>query len=88
MYTPLLGICILYLICISVVLNVAAASSAFAIVEVPAAEGNGGKLLFVGAEPGSAAGVRTLPTPGATHVVDDGVHVDVHLRQKEVISVG
>lgn len=74
-----LGICSLNLINIPVVLNVSTASLAFAIVEVPAAVGHGGKVPVGGAKPGAAGRVRTFPTSRSTHVVDDNVHIDVHL---------
>lgn len=69
----------LYLVGITVVLNVATAGSALVVVEVVVGEGDGGEVLPAGAEPASAGGVGSLSAAGTAHVVDDGVHVDVDL---------
>ena len=68
-----------YLTGVAVVLNIATSGPAFVVVEVPVAEGDSGEVLPAGAEPASARGVGSLPTAGSTHVVDDGVHIDVDL---------
>lgn len=68
-----------YLIGITIVLNIATASPAFVVIEVPMREGNTGEVLPVSTEPASAWGVGTLSTASSAHVIDDSVHIDVDL---------
>lgn len=68
-----------YLIGIAVILNVAAASPAFVIIEVHVGKRDGGEVLIVGTEPATTWGVRSLSTAGAAHMVDDSIDVDVDL---------
>lgn len=68
-----------YLIGVSIILDISAASSALVVVEVPVGEGNSGELLPVCTEPASTRGVGAFSTTGSTHVVDDSVHIDVDL---------
>ena len=69
-----------YLVGVTVVLDVSAAGSAFAVIEVPPREGHCGEVpgSRVEVAPASAAGSRSHTVP--THVIDHGVHVDMDLK--------
>ena len=77
-----------YLTGVAIVLNIATSGPAFVVVEVPVGEGDSGEVLPAGAEPASARGVGSLPAAGSTHVVDDGVHIDVDLMSRYRIFNG
>lgn len=74
-----------YLIGIAIALNIAAASPAFLVIEVRPGKGDSREVLPPSTEPASTCRVGSLSTPGATHVVDDSVHIDVDLWVNTVL---
>ena len=68
-----------YLVDIIVILDISAGRFALAFVEIKATEGNGREVHLFGTEIGSTGRVGSLSASSSTHVVDDGINVDVNL---------
>lgn len=68
-----------YLVDIIVIFDVSAGSFALALVEIKATEGDGREVHLFGIEIGSTGRVGSLSTSSSTHVVDNGINVDVNL---------
>lgn len=77
----------IYLVGITIVLNVATASPAFVIIEVHVGIGDRGEVFLACIEPASTGGVCPLTTAGTAHVVDDSIHIDVDLQADVRLSV-